>query len=142
MTLVNLANSILLLTAIYHLIAGLFVLGPKAWLQNFGKNVYSLNIPNNYEPRYEATIKFLGLMALGLSAFVFLIFFQSDLENKIIGLVILSFLFLSRAAMRLLIKETLKDAYDLNFKRSFINILFNTTIAFISFVTAALIYWK
>ena len=130
-------NILLFLIFLYHFVAGLFVLGPKSWLLLFGKKVYALNIPVNYEPRYEITIKFLGLMALAVSGLTAEAILMPDKRLQTFTLFILAFLFLGRAILRIALRKELADAYQLSFKRSLGNIIFNITLSFLTMILAA-----
>lgn len=129
---------LLALICLYHLIAGAFVLGPKSWIQAFGKNVYALNIPQAYEPRYEASLKFLGLMAWGVAALASQALIFPDHRLQATTLFIFAGLFLARAVLRILLKKTLDDAYQLSFKRSLGNIIFNLLLSLFTLSIAAL----
>lgn len=128
---------LLFLTCLYHFVAGLFVLGPKSWLQLFGKRVYDLNIPEAYEPRYEVCIKFLGLMAWSVSALSAQAIIWPDKRLQTFTLFTLAFLFLGRAILRIILKDTLKDAYNLSFNRSLGNIVFNVILSMFTMFLAA-----
>lgn len=129
---------LLILISLYHFVAGLFVLGPKSWLQLFGKKVYSLDIPEKYEPRYEVAIKFLGLMAWTVGALTAQALIWPDKRLQTFTLFTLSFLFLARAILRIVLKDTLADAYQLSFKRSLGNIIFNLALSLFTMTLAAL----
>jgi len=131
-------NVLFFLVAFYHFLAGLFVLGPKSWVQIFGKNVYALNVPDKYEPRYEITIKFLGLMALAVSALTLEVLIWPNRNIQTFTLFTLSFLFLSRAIMRIVLRQEFFDAYQLSFKRSLANIIFNSFLSLLFFSLAVI----
>lgn len=126
------------LICLYHFVAGLFTLGPKLWVQSFTKKVYALNIPEKYEPRYEATLKFLGLMAWAVCALSSQALILPDKRLQSFTLLILACLFLGRAILRLALKDTLADAYGLTFKRSLGNIIFNVLLSLFTLTLAAL----
>jgi hypothetical protein len=134
----KLGNIIILLTCLYHLIAGIFVLGPKSWTQFFANNTYHLEIPNQYEPRYEVTLRFLGSMAIALSLLLVSILFLGSPLLKTFVLAILGLLFYGRAFLRIYLKQTIIDAYQLSFKKSLTNIIFNILIGTIALSTAFL----
>jgi hypothetical protein len=134
----KLGNIIIFLTCFYHLVAGIFVLGPKSWTQFFANNTYQLIIPNQYEPRYEVTLRFLGSMAVSLSLLLFSILIMGSLQLKTFVLVILGLLFCGRALLRIYLKQTIIDAYQLSFKKSLTNIIFNFVIGTMTLVTAYL----
>jgi hypothetical protein len=129
---------IILLSGLYHFVAGIFVLGPKSWALFFAKNTYQLNIPSEYEPRYEITLKFLGLMAIALSFHLFTILLIGPKEIKIFSLIILGTLFIARAFLRIQYKQKIYDAYQLSFDKSKINIVFNITIGIASILSILL----
>jgi hypothetical protein len=131
-------NFILLLASLYHLAAGIFVLGPKTWAQYFAKNLYSLNIPIEYEPRYEVTLKFLGAMAVSLAVLLGLILLKGNGILKTYTLITLGLLFILRACLRIQLKQTIFDAYQLSYQRSMINIVFNISIGLITLLVAFL----
>jgi hypothetical protein len=130
-------NILLILICLYHFVAGLFVIGPKSWLLIFGKKVYALNIPENYEPRYEVSLKFLGLMAWTVSALTAQAILWPDKRLQTFTLFTLAFLILGRALMRFAMKDTLSDAYQLTFKRSLGNIIFNLILSMFTMFLAA-----
>lgn len=134
----NQVDLILLLASAYHFIAGSFVLGPKSWAKFFAKNTYRLNIPDLYEPRYEVTLRFLGILAVSFSILLFMILNHGDLILKRYSLYLLSFLFIGRAYLRFHLRQTILDAYQLDFKKSFINIVFNIAIGIITLIFAYL----
>ena len=88
------ATILLSLICLYHFVAGAFVLGPKSWIQAFGKKVYALNIPESYEPRYEASVKFLGLLAWTVAALASQALIWPDRRLQATTLFIFSMLFL------------------------------------------------
>lgn len=133
----NAVSILLVLTCLYHFLAGLFVLGPKSWLRVFGKKVYSLSIPENYEPRYEVCVKFLGLLAWTVAALILPALIWPDKRLQTYILFILAFLFLGRAVLRIILKETIADAYQLTFKRSLGNIIFNIILSLFTMLLAA-----
>lgn len=133
----NAVNILLVLICLYHFVAGLFVLGPKSWLQLFGKKVYALNIPVKYEPRYEVCIKFLGLMAWTVAALTAQALIWPDKRLQTFTLFTLAFLFLGRAIMRVIMKNVLEDAYQLSFNRSLGNIVFNIMLSLVTMFLAA-----
>lgn len=126
------------LICLYHFLAGLFTLGPKSWVQSFTKKVYALNIPENYEPRYEATLKFLGLMAWAVSALTLQALIWPDKRLQAFTLTTLAGLFMGRVCLRILLKKTLADAYGLTFKRSLSNIIFNVLLSLFTLTLAVL----
>jgi hypothetical protein len=135
-----LLDFILILTSLYHLVAGIFVLGPKKWTQFFGKKTYRLDIPDLYEPRYEIVLRFLGVMAICLSNLLFLIYYEGSEILKVHVLILLGLLFIGRAILRIFLKQTLYDAYQLDFKRSLVNIIFNIIIGMTTLTVAYISY--
>lgn len=129
---------LLVLICAYHVIAGAFVLGPKSWIQLFGRKVYALNIPESYEPRYEVSVKFLGLLAWTVAALAAQALIWPDKRLQASTLFIFSVLFIARAALRIVLKKTLDDAYQLSFKRSLGNIAFNILLSLFTLAVAAL----
>lgn len=125
---------IILLSAIYHLIAGIFVLGPKSWTIFFSKNTYDLKIPEQYEPRYEICLHFLGLMGIALSFHLFIVFYLGSIEVQKFSLITLALLFITRALFRIIYKKLIFDAYQLSFKRSLFNIIFNILLGIFCFI--------
>ncbi len=134
----NVTTLLLVLICAYHAVAGAFVLGPKSWIQLFGKKVYALNIPESYEPRYEVSVKFLGLLAWTVAALASQALIWPDRRLQACTLFIFSVLFFARAVLRILLKKTLDDAYQLNFKRSMGNISFNILLSLFTLTMAAL----
>lgn len=134
----QLVTILLALICVYHLVAGAFVLGPKSWIQSFGKNVYALNIPEAYEPRYEVSVKFLGLLAWTVAALASQALIFPDRRLQATTLFIFAVLFFARAVLRIILKKTLDDAYQLNFKRSLGNIVFNLLLSLFTLILAAL----
>lgn len=134
----QIVNILLVLICAYHVIAGAFVLGPKSWIQAFGKKVYALNIPEEYEPRYEVSVKFLGLLAWTVAALAAQALIWPDRRLQASTLFIFAILFLARATLRILLKKTLDDAYNLNFRRSLGNIIFNLLLSLFTLTMAAL----
>jgi hypothetical protein len=112
----------------YHVVAGAFVLGPSRWVKTFGKNVYSLDVPEGADARYFITLKFLGLMALMLASLSFILV-QADPFSQSLALVFYALLFLLRGFCRYYYQEEFKSAFQIEFKRSFKNIIFNTLLA-------------
>jgi hypothetical protein len=135
----QLVTILLILVCVYHFVAGLFAIGPKSWLQFFGKNVYALEIPENYEPRYEVCIRFLGLLAWTVSALTAQALIFPDHRLQCFTLFVLSFLFLSRALLRVILRKVISDAYQLSFERSLGNIVFNLVLCLFTMTLAAMI---
>ncbi len=122
------------LVGFYHLVAGAAVLGPSSWLRLFGSKTYSLIIPNTYEPRYIVCTKFLGSMALAVSAFCFVALFVSDIKTQACFLIIFGVLFNVRAYLRYHLRQEMADAYQLTFDRSLKNIVFNVCLGIATFM--------
>ncbi len=129
---------LLALICAYHVVAGAFVLGPKSWIQAFGKKIYALNIPEYYEPRYEVTVKFLGLLAWTVAALASQALIFPDRRLQAFTLFIFSILFFARAILRIILKKPLADAYQLTFKRSLRNIIFNLLLSLFTLTMAAI----
>ncbi len=125
---------LLFLFAIYHLLAGMACLGPKSWMQKFSKQTYSLSVPNQYEPRYDITVKFLGLLSLTLSAHLFCIYFLSELSLKKWCTLIWGITLILRSMLRLFLRKQFFDAYGLIFSRSLLNITLNIFLGIVCVV--------
>lgn len=134
----QIVNILLVLICAYHFIAGAFVLGPKSWIQVFGKKVYALSIPEEYEPRYEVSVKFLGLLAWTVAALAAQSLVWPDRRLQAMTLFIFSVLFFARAVLRIVLKKEIVDAYKLDFKRSLGNIIFNLLLSLFTLTMAAL----
>ncbi len=122
-------NIILLGTCIYHIIAGLACLGPQSWIILFGKKTYSIMYPDQFGPEYTMCLKAIGLFALTLSAFCLRAYLGDDVEFKAFTLQVLAALFLARALFRILGRDLFFKAYQITFKRSLKNIIFNIVLA-------------
>jgi hypothetical protein len=98
-----------------------------------------LEIPENYEPRYEVCIRFLGLLAWTVSALTAQALIFPDHRLQCFTLFVLSFLFLSRALLRVVLRKVISDAYQLSFERSLGNIVLNLVLSFFTMTLAAMI---
>lgn len=136
----NIVTFLLSAFCIYHFVAGSFVLGPHRWIQGFGSKVYRLDIPDKVDPRYFLCLKFLGVMALMVSALTFVITFGEDHVAKVSALVFYAFVFLSRSLLRYAYQKEFVAAYNLEFKRSLKNIVFNIILSLFTLVIAWMSY--
>jgi len=124
----------------YHFVAGIFAIGPHRWLQSFGRQVYHLDIPTVVDPRYFVCLKFLGLMALMVAALSFIVAYGSNKAARELSMLSFGMLFLSRSFFRWIFKKEFFDAYQLEFKRSLWNIIFNSLVALFSIVITWMSY--
>ena len=131
-------KAILVLSSFYHLIAGIMSIGPSKWLVYFGKKTYSLEIAENFEPRYQLTVRALGKFALFTSSILFYIALYSDKKTQQFVLINLGVLFLIRALLRVLQKELFYKAYKIDFNRSLKNIIFNIILGLCTIVVGIL----
>lgn len=125
---------------VYHFVAGSFVLGPHRWIQGFGSKVYRLDIPDKIDPRYFLCLKFLGLMALMVSALTFIVAFGDDEIARIGALVFYALLFSSRSLLRYAFQDEFVAAYNLEFSRSLKNIIFNIILSIFTLAVAWMSY--
>jgi hypothetical protein len=77
-------------------------------------------------------------MAVALSFILLSILILGSPQQKTFVLAILGLLFFGRAILRIYLKQTIFDAYQLSFKKSLINIIFNIVIGSLTLITAYL----
>lgn len=136
-----LANIIILIFAIYHIGVGIPTVLSFSVLRKVGERLYALNIPETVDPKYEYSLKPLGFYALTLGFVCIAELFNSNSKQKAIFLLILSFLLLSRAWGRFFYKELVEKAFDLPWKRSQANVLFNIASAIILIALSFRLYF-
>jgi len=123
-------------SCVYHIIAGLAVLGPHSWTRIFGKKLYDLTFPDQFGPQYDICLKALGIFALTLSAFCFRAAISEDIIYRQFTLQVLAALFFGRAIFRIVRRDLFYKAYKIDLKRSLVNIFFNITLAVLTLVTS------
>lgn len=136
------ANIIILLFAIYHIGVGIPSILSFSLLRSVGRKLYALNIPETVDPKYEYSLKPLGFYALTMGFVCLAELFSTDKNQKAVFLVILSFLLLSRAWGRFFYKELVEKAFDLPWKRSQTNVLFNILSSFVLLFVAFKMYFS
>lgn len=137
-----LANIIILLFAIYHISVGIPSMLSFPLLRHIGNRLYSLNIPESVDPKYEFTLKPIGCYALTVGFFCLLELFNNSPKQKAIFLLILSFLLVSRAWGRWFYKALFEKAFQVNWQRSRKNVLFNLICSVISCCVAYFLYFS
>jgi hypothetical protein len=134
-----LAKSLFWLFGSYHLLGGIVCSGPEKWIQHFGRRIYSLDISTEFEPRYHLTIRALGLFALFTAAICFYGAVSADHEQQRFLLWSLAGLTLARALLRITSRDLFLQAYAIDLKRSYVNIVFNLSLAVLTVTTAVYI---
>lgn len=128
----QLGNLLLYSFAIYHLLGGIFSLGPQNWTKKFGEKLYSLDFPEQFGIHYQLTVRSLGAFALFTSIASFLVAYIGGNEIRGAFLLLFGGLFLLRAILRIAQKELFLKAYNITFERSLKNITFNCLLTIVS----------
>lgn len=138
----QLANILLYLFATYHILGGIFSLGPQSWTKKFGEKLYSLDFPDHFNPHYQLTVRSLGAFALFTGISTILIATTASLKLKSYFLGLYGVLFLGRAILRIVQKDLFKEAYNINFERSLKNIAFNIGLTLFCWYVGYKLYAK
>lgn len=137
----TLANVIILLFTIYHFAVGIPSILSFPLLRKIGKKLYSLNIPENVDPRYEYSLKAIGFYALTIGFLSLLELVNESSKQKALFLLILSFLLVARAWGRWFYKDLVEKAFQISWPRSRKNVLFNIFCAAFSCYISYLLYF-
>lgn len=137
-----LANIIILLFAVYHFVVGAPSILSFPIVRKIGNQLYSLNIPEKVDPKYDYALKPIGFYALTVGFFCLLELFNDSPKQKALFLLILSFLLISRAWGRWFYQDLFKIAFQVAWPRSRKNVLFNLFCAMFSFYVAYNLYFS
>ncbi|MCR9204564.1 MAG: hypothetical protein NXH75_08315 [Halobacteriovoraceae bacterium] len=138
----QLANILLYLFATYHILGGVFSLGPQNWTKKFGEKLYSLDFPDQFNPHYQLTVRSLGAFALFTGIISILIATTASPKLKSYFLGIYGVLFLGRAILRIVQRDLFKEAYNIDFDRSLKNVAFNIGLTLFCWYVAYKLYAK
>jgi hypothetical protein len=138
----QLADILLYLFATYHILGGIFSLGPQSWTKTFGEKLYSLDFPDKFGPHYQLTVRSLGAFALFTGISTLLVTTTATPKFKSYFLGLYGVLFLGRAILRVAQKDLFKEAYNISFDRSLKNIIFNVGLTLFCWFVAYKLHAK
>lgn len=138
----QLANALLYLFSIYHILGGIFSLGPQSWTKKFGEKLYSLDFPEQFNPHYQLTVRSLGAFALFTGISTFMVATTAEIKLKSYFLGLYGVLFLGRAILRIAQKDLFLKAYNITFERSLKNVIFNVGLTLFCWIVAFKLHVK
>lgn len=125
MTLYWLTQVVFILFSIYHLFVGVPSFLSISFLRKIGKYLYSLQLPEKLDPRYEYVLKPLGFYAITLGLICLGELFTADPIHRAYVLLCLAILLISRALGRYFYKDLVETAFSITWQRSKLNVIFN-----------------